>query len=221
MDNQFYYNLTQYLKTRDNTNANRVIMTELGNILIKDRESFILLLRYADIPVSDNAMDSEIIDTFIDNINRNRKLMIGAAFLINQKNKKLGFDGEEEISDAGVKAVHKVMFNYFDAAGPTYSNAVGGAWAGAIDSVAKLGSGAINLQNKKKNGGQDLLAKKLDAKQAMVDTVLKQRTAEHAAHQKKVADKAKLKKILIISSVSLIGLALVIGGMYLYKRSIK
>lgn len=220
MDNQFYYNLTQYLKTRDNANANRVIMNEIGNILIKDRESFILLLRYADIPVSDNTMDSEIIDAFIDNINHNRKLMIGAAFLINQKNKKLGFDGEEEISDAGVKAVHKVMFNYFDAAAPVYSN-IGGAWAGAIDSVAKLGSGAINLQNKKKNGAQDLLAKKVDAKQAIVETVLKQRTVEHTAQQKKVADKAKLKKILIISSVSLVGLALVVGGIYLYKRSKK
>jgi hypothetical protein len=196
-------------------------MMELGNILIKDRESFILLLRYADIPVSDTAMDSELIDAFIDNINRNRKLMIGTAFLINQKNKKIGFDGEEEVSDAGVKAVHKVMFNYFDAARPEYSNAIGGAWAGAIDSLAKVGSGAINLQNKKKFGAQDLLTKKMDAKQAMIDTVLEQRKAEQVAQQKKVAEKAKLKKILIISSVSLVGLALVVGGIYLYKRSKK
>lgn len=146
--------------------------------------------------------------------------MIGTAFLINQKNKKIGFDGEEEVSDAGVKAVHKVMFNYFDAARPEYSN-IGGGWSTAVDSLAKVGSGAINLQNKKKFGAQDLLTKKMDAKQAMIDTVLEQRKAEQVAQAKKVAEKAKLKKILIISSVSLVGLALVVGGIYLYKRSKK
>lgn len=217
MDNQFYYNLTQYLKTKDNANANRVIMNELGNILIKDRESFLLLLRYADIPVSDTASSVELIDKFIENINRNRKLMIGASFLINQKNKKIGFDGEEEVSDAGVKAVHKVMFNYFDAA-EGYSNAVGGVWAGAIDSVAKLGSGAINLRNKKKHGAQDLLNKKLDAKQAIVDSVIQQKAEQQTAAKKKADDNAKLKKILIISSVSLVGLAIVIGGIYLIRK---
>lgn len=217
MDNQFYYNLTQFLKTRDNKNANRVIMTELANILLKDRESFLLLLRYADVPVSDNAFDSEIIDKFIDNINKNRKLMIGAAFLINQKNKNIGFDGEEEISDAGVKAVHKVMFNYFDAAEPQYSN-VGGAWAGAVDTLGKLGGNIVSAQNKKKNGAQDLLEKKMDAKNAMVATVLKQRSDEQAAQQKKLSEKAKLKKILIISSMSLAGLAVIGLTIYLIKK---
>ncbi len=218
MENYFYNNLTHYLKSRDTDNANRVIMEELANILIKDRESFQLLLTYADISLYNAESDAELIHKFIDNININRKLMVGSAFLINQQNKRVGFDGEEEISDAGVKAVHKVMFNYFDAAAPKqeqYSNIVAELLAGAT----KVGADITKSQLDRKHAGTDLLLKKATAKQTMLDTVLKQRAAQQAAQVKKAEEKAKTKKILLISGVSLLGLALVIGGIYLYKRN--
>src|SRR5688572_24472377 len=140
MKKQFYDNLTQYLQTHDTVNANRVVMQELGNILAKDRENFITLLKYADILVDQTDTDKQLIETFVDNVGTKRKLMIGASFLINQHNKQAGFDGEEVVSDTGVKAVHKVMFNYFN--GATYSNANGGVFgaiAGAVGEVAKVG----------------------------------------------------------------------------------
>ena len=76
MDNTFYYNLTQYLRDRDISNANKVIMSEMGNILVKDRENFVTLLRYADIPAMPEDSDAELIERFIKNIDTNRKLMI-------------------------------------------------------------------------------------------------------------------------------------------------
>lgn len=217
MENSFYSSLSQYLSTRDTNNANRVVMQELGNILIKNREDFITLLKYADIPVSDNELDADLIDKFIANIN-NRKLMVGAAFLVNKHNRSVGFDGEEVISDTGVKAVHKVMFNYFDAAEEEQSNAIGGAWAGAIDSVAKLGGGIVSQQRSKKQGATDALYKKQEAKDAMVQAVLAQRAQQKEAAIKAAADKAKNQRILILAGVGVLVVGAIITGIIIYKR---
>ncbi len=217
--NQFYSELTQFLKHQDTDNANHVIMRELGNILVQDRDSFITLLVYSDVPASESDTDAQLIEAFIDNVNNNRRLLIGAAFLVNKKNRKVNFDGDEEISDTGVKAVHKVMYNYFNAyeRDERHSNASGG-WAGAIDSLGKAGGKALDLQNKKKNSGTDALAKKQEAKQKLIDSVLSQRKMQQAAAVKKQQEKDKLKKILIISGVSLASIALVIGGILIYKK---
>lgn len=219
MKTQFYDKLTEYLKTHDIVNANRVIMSELGHVLVKDRENFVTLLRYADVPANEHETDAQLIETFVDNIGSNRKLMVGASFLINQHNKQVGFDGEEEISDAGVKAVHKCMFNYFN--GPCYSNANGtaiGAVAGAVGELSKVGGQALQGRQKQKTGVMDSLQKKQDAKDAMVQSVLDQRRAQQEAAQKKAADKAKNKKILIIATASVLGIALIAGGIYWYKH---
>jgi hypothetical protein len=223
-NNKFYQELADYLKSHDTDNANKVVMAELGNILVKERENFIALLRYSDLAVSDTANDAELIEQFVNSAHNNRKLLIGAALLVNQHNKQVGFDGEEEISDAGVKAVHKVMYNHFDAAyfdADDYSN-VGGAWAGAIDSIAKLGSnvggGIVQNQRAKKSGTVDLLNKREDAKNAMVQSVLEQRKAQAETLQKQAEQKAKTNKVIIISVVSVLSLALIVGTVIVLKK---
>lgn len=227
MSNDFYNKLTDYLKSHDIANANNVIMQELGNILIKDKTDFVLLLNYADLPANVKMSDSELITLFIDNIHNNRKLLIGAAFLVSNHNKQQSFDGEQEISDTGTKAVHKVMFSYFDAghydnlddSGEEMSSAVGGAWAGAVDSVAKLGGGITQGIQKKKAGAFDTAAKKQDAKNAMVQSVLDQRKAQAEALRVKNESAAKTKRIVIISVVGLVVVAGIVGAIVYYKKN--
>jgi len=99
--NEFYNDLTTYIKSNDIDGANAVIMNELGTLMVKDRENFIALLQNSDIEANDAMSDAELIQAFINNIHFNRKLIIGSAFLVSHSKKIVSFDGEEEISDAG------------------------------------------------------------------------------------------------------------------------
>ncbi len=220
MNNAFFYSLKEYIRDRDTDNAAQTVMQELGRLMVHDRDNFITLLKFASLPADDSMSDAELIKLFVDNSN-NRKLLISAAFFINQNNKKVGFDGESEVSDAGVKAVHKVIYNYFDAYRPMeYSNA-GGAWAGAIDTLGKLGGNIVANQRSKKNGVIDMLAKREETAQkqaqaqiAMAKAAAEQRRAQQAAAIKAKAEKDKRKKIFLWTGVGF-G-ALVVTGTIIY-----
>lgn len=216
MEEGFYNKLSQYIGERDTRNANRLVMQELGKSLVKDRADFISLLKYADVPVSGSELDAELIDRFIDNID-NRKLMIGAAYMVNHRNKTAGFDGQDVVSDTGTKAVYKVMYNYFNGPGESHSNA-SGVWGQAIDSVAKLGGGVLDQQRSKKQGATDALYKKQDAKNAIVQQVLSQRQAQQDAAVKKAAEKSKTQRILIWSGAGVLVIAVAAFGIYMYKK---
>lgn len=224
MNENFHSKLNQYSKSHDIANANRVIMEELGKILIKDREDFITLLKYSDVNVPTEASDAELINLFINNIGKNHKLLIGASFLTNQHNKQMGFDGEEKISDEGVKTAHQTMFSYFDsgAYGEDMSYAGGdpiSAIADAVGGLTKLGSKGIDARQKKKFFGSDLAAKKEESKQQLIQSVLEQRRAQQESVQKQQIEKQKQKKIIIIASASVIGIGLLIGlAIYLKNK---
>lgn len=221
MGNDFLYNLSRYMREHDTGNAARTVMSELGTLMVRDRENFVLILKFAGLPANDAMSDAELIRMFVDNA-QSRKLLVSAAFFVNQQNKKVGFDGEEEISDPGVKAAHRALYNHFDAYKPAevvlYSNA-GGAIAGAIDSVAKLGGKIVDQRRAKTSGMTDALQKREEAQQAMAMAALKQRQAQQAALIKKQQDAARTKKILLWSGVGLAGAVLVTGVIiYVVKR---
>jgi len=217
-EKSFYNDLVKYLRECDNENANFVIMRELGNILVKDRESFIVLLNYSGVPAYEQDTDADLIEKLIENIGNNRRLIVGTSFLINQHNKKVGFDGTEEISDAGVKAVHKVMYNYFCGASRERKSSANGV-ADAITATANLASKGLDVRASRKNLGSDALRKKQEAQSKILDSVLEQRAAQRQLASEKEKAKSKTKKILLISAASLIGVALIIGGVYLYKKA--
>lgn len=223
MENTFHSQLKQYAATHDVSHANRVVMEELGRILIHDRNNFITLLRYADIPVKDDATDAHLIDKFIHNIDLNHKLLIGSAFLANQHNKQMGFDGEEKPNDEGIKTAHQVMFSYFDSGNyeEEQSNATGdivSTVANAASQLAQVAGKGIDARQKKKYFASDILAKKEDAKQQMIASVLEQRRLQQEAVTKAQEAKAKQKKIIIIASVSLVGLIVIVAGIYYIKH---
>ena len=234
-NSKFYRNLTSYTNAHDEENANRVIMTELAKILTKDKSDFIEVLKNANVLVSDNASDVTLINAFVENAPSNRNLLLGAAFLINHKNQTIGFDGEEELSDAGVKAVYKVMYNYFDAAQHEDTSEVvvddfysaDGAdeefsyagWSDAVKSIADLGTtvggGIMQSQRQKKFGVSDTLAKQTEARKQLAQTVLAQRQEQAAAKAKEKEAKSKTVKTALIIGGAVLGLAII--GLVIYK----
>jgi hypothetical protein len=234
---RFYSDLTRFVKSKDNNNANRVIMTELGNLLIKDKADFIEVIRGANINVPDNATDIQLINAFVDNAPSNRKLLLGASFLINHKNQTVGFDGEEEISDAGVKATYKVMHIYFDASNfedksddvnDDYYNATGEdfsnvGWSDAIKGIVDVGGGVAGKvmegQRAKKFGATDTLAKQTEARKQIVQTVMAQRQAQADAKNKEKEQKSKTTRTLLYIGGAVVLVGIIAGVIYAVKKS--
>ncbi len=229
----FYNNLTNYVKKQDNDNANRVIMVELGNLLVKDKPNFIEVIRGANISVPDNATDIQLVNAFVDNAPSNRKLLLGASFLINHKNKMVGFDGKEKVSDTGVKATYKVMYQYFEATNfedtsdivnDDYYGATGEDYSYIAPLVAGAFKGGLDLANKfipNKNASSDALAKQQEARRQMTQTILAQRQQQADEKAKEKERKHKSQKTLLIVGGAILGLAIIGGIIYAIKKGKK
>jgi hypothetical protein len=223
---EYYKELSSYLKQHDLSKANRVVMEELASLLVSKREDFIFMLNSANVIASNEMTDAELVDLFLDNIHNNKKLLLGAAFLISHNNKTASFNGEEEHNEDGLKATHKVLYNYFDADiydnfvsdDEEHSNVWGTAIAGAVGGLAGLGGKLADNQRAKKFGATDTFAKKAEAKQQMVQTILAQRQSQQIEAQKKIEASSKTKRIILISVASLLGLALIGGVIYAIKK---
>lgn len=215
MQNNFHTELSSYVKAKDNENATRVIFNELATSLIKDKENFIEVLRSAGVSVSNNASDVDLIDAFVKSAPTNKAVLLGASLLINHRNQAINFDGESELSDAGVKATYKELDDYFNASGEEHSNvaaAIAGILKGGVDLTNKIVEG----KQKREFGITDTLAKQQDARKQMMQNII-------ASKQKAVDDKnenaRKQKKILLIAGASVLGLVLVIGLVMVIKSN--
>ena len=217
----------------DIASANTALMKELGNILVRNRQDFIDLLNESGIPATAYMSDLDLVDLFADNIPKNKQLVLGASLLVNMHNKQMGFDGEEEISDEGVKAGYEVMCSYFD----DYSNGEGegyipgiatakgaasggevGAIAGAVSDIAKMTTQLNQSRSKKRFGVTDTLAKQKEAKAAITQQILANRQAQAEAASKQAVQKAKNKRILLIVGSVVGGLAVLGLGWYLISK---
>jgi hypothetical protein len=223
---EYYIELSSYLKQHDLPKANRVVMEELANLLVKKREDFIFMLNSANVSANNEMTDAELVDLFVDNIHNNKKLLLGSAFLISHNNKTVSFNGDEEHSEEGFKATHKVLYNYFDADvydnfvtdDEEHSNVWGTAIAGAVGGLAGLGGKLSDNQRAKKFGATDMFAKKAEAKQQMVQSILAQRQAQQIEAQKKIEQSSKNKRMALIIGGSLMAVILIGGIIYAVKK---
>lgn len=221
MQNSIFYNeLAQYINNNDINKANSLIMSELANIMLKHRQDFISILTNANIIVPKDASDNVLVNTFVENAPVNRKLLLGASFLISHYNTSINADGECEISDAGTKALHKVMYNYFDCSRfddqsdivvGGFSDA--GGWGAAAATALGIAKGLIDKNREKKNAGTT--AKQGNA-QAQMMQQLAIANAQKEAKAKEDAEKSK--KTLIIAGVVVGVILLSIGGYFLLRK---
>lgn len=217
------------VENNDLISANNALMRELGNILVRKKQDFVDLLNESGISASINDSDLYLVNLFVNNIASNRKLMLGASLLTQMHNKQMGFDGEQEISDEGVKNGYNVMRSYF--VGEEYSNETGpigastlggaasggvvGTIAGAIGDIAKATSKVSEGQQKKKYGGQEIASKREEAKQEMIKSILAQKQLKLDVAKKAEEDKAKTKRLAFIIGGSILGVAVI--GLIIYS----
>ena len=227
MAKEFYNDLINYVASSDTDNANTLLMKELGKSLVKNKENFVELLTSSGVAANDSMSDVELIDAFVDNLANNKTLMISAAYMVNKQNSFSNADGEEQISDNGVKLSYKVMYDFFNESGidgDDFRNSDGEEEKSNFIPVGLLLKGAKMaknlIDNKKggggtKSGGGGSSANADKARDAMKKAVAEQKKAEALLKQKELEAKQKTKKILLITGGSLLGLGLL--GFIIYK----
>jgi hypothetical protein len=219
----------------DIRSATMSLMRELGTILVHQKNDFVHLLNESGVPASVGDTEAILINKFAENISENPQLMLGASLLAHHHNKQMGFDGENELSDEGVKNGYFVIqeffgdrYSYADDApigsstiGGAASGGVVGAIAGAIGDIAKTTGKISEGQQKKKYGGLDYLSKKQDVKAAIVQAALAQRQAQIDAAKKIQEDKAKTRRTAYIIGGSVLGVALIVTLVLVLKKKKK
>jgi len=210
----FYSNFNSSIVQGDVRGAYEKLMKELGYILVRDKKDFVDLLNESNIPATIDMTSVNLVDLFVDNIHKSKKLMLGASILVNSHNRKMGFDGDV---DDQVKDGYLVTKEYF-------SNAVDPITAIA-EATGKLGEAAGTIvggaqKNKyaKNYGGLDLVSKKEDTKQILLQSVMAGQQAAMDAAKAKQESKAKTTKTLLIVGGVILGLAIVLGGVYMIKK---
>lgn len=216
MENNFHSNLTRYFN--NNEMATGLVLQELAKALVHDRENFIEVLKNANVVVLEGSSDAQLIDSFVKNAPGNKQLLLGAALLVNHRNKTTNFDGEEELSDRGVKQSFYALDEFFNASGEDHSNA---GWSDAIKSIADVGgqvSGKVmDAQAQKKRGASTMLAQQQQARRDLTQSVLAQRQKQQ---EDALKEKAKTKRTMLI--VGGVGVALLIGiGIYFVVKNKK
>lgn len=213
--NDFCDDFNICLNKGDYASANEVIMRELGDILVRRKKDFVDLLNESGVVASMSNSDIELIDIFVENVDTNKKLMLGSSLLVNMQNKELNFDGNLKLSDENVKNGYHVMRTYY--IDENYSNAVDPvtAIAEAVGQGLKLGSNVQEGKNKKKYGGLDIAQKREESKQAMITSALQAKQGNLAAKQKDEENKTKTKKLVYLIGGSLLGL--IVLGITIYQ----
>lgn len=204
----FHKELTDYIRAKDKEKANEVILRELALCLATDKENFIDVLRNAGINADSNESDLNLIELFVNNAPKNKRLLLGAALLVNHRNKVTNFDGDEEISDAGVKNTYGCLRSNF--IGKGYSS-IGGGWSDAVKSVAELGSKFQQSAHNKKFGASVSLAAQQEGRKAMIGALLDQKKQSAQSSIDKEASAKKSKNTLfivggVVATVAIVGL---------------
>jgi hypothetical protein len=215
----FYNDFLSNYDNKDLEGSVTSLLSEVGNIIVTNRGDFEDLLIESGVIGDFSAMsDAQLVDAYVENINKNKDLQLGTSMLVNFHNKQSGMDGESEMDDACVKAGYHTLKVYFSSPSENYYNAGGvvvGAVAQGLGEVAKLGGKLSDASQKKKFGAMDLAQKKQDAKAVMTQQILAQRQAQIEAQKSKQEATAKTTRTILIIGGSVVGLAIV--GFIIYK----
>lgn len=138
----FNTDFTQYIQDQDIEKANDRLLEELANILVSDKEDFIAMLEESGIEADETMSKPQLIELFTDNTD-NKKLLVGASLLANSYNKKSSFDGEEEISDEGVKLGYAVLNENFN--GDEFEEVPEEEYSYIVPLIAGLVRGGVNM----------------------------------------------------------------------------
>jgi hypothetical protein len=189
------------------------VMQELAKTLVDNKRDFVNLLNESGVQSNISDSDIDLINKYADNLPKNKKLAIGSALLTQSRNKVVGADGTQEISDKNVRNVYGVLKSCFSSASVNderYSNAIDpvSAIAEAVGAGANLGNTIAKGQQQKKFGGQQLASQQEAAKNALFQSAL-----DYKKSKAESSSKGKTTAIIAISGVLVIGIIVAIVAM--------
>ena len=212
--------LQMYAEQGKTRSAYHLIIQELGKTLGSDKKSFVDLLKNSGIDASMQDSPKLLAEKYANNICSNRKLMLGTSLLVQMKNQMSGADGQQTLSDEGVKTGYFVLRDYigFD----SYSNLAGdpvSAVAQGVGELAKLGTTVAQGAQKRKFGALDsasaVAQKRQETKVALIQAQMKQKELDAEAQKKSEEQRNKTNRtILIVTGVVAV---LAIAGALVYK----
>lgn len=219
----------------------KIILSDLGKCSVTRKNDFIDLLIESGIPVSNSLTSEELVEVFTENVDSNKELLIGAAYLCAFDTSSLSFDGERVVDNGQVHKIGKSLFNYFDMGNSLldttsdnpeeYSEIAPFLVAAASSLKNKFGKnkgsgGGVGGFLKRKQESNlrsqhdtvDIVRKREEAKQQMLQAIIQQRQAQQIAAQQALETKRKNQRMLIIGgSVVAVTLA-IIGVVVVLKR---
>jgi hypothetical protein len=199
----FHKELSDYLRAKQGGNATNLILNELGKCLVQEKDNFVEVLNNAGIPASSNDGEVILVEKFVQNAPNNKKLLLGASLLVNHKNKVTNFDGEEVVSDAGVKNTYKTL--YYNVGG------VGDILKGVVETGSKI----YEKESAKQTQFSDALKKQRDTRQQLLQSALNEKKAQSDSKKSSGNTKRKKKTTLIIIGSALVGVTII--GLIIYK----
>lgn len=199
--------------------ASDLLVDELATIISKDSTEFVDMLNESGVDADYSMSETELIKTFIENLD-NKRMILGASLLVNSNNRTVGFDGDDEISDSGVKVGYAVLNETLntDEIVPVQDEQFSYI---AIAALAGLvGKGVNKLRKNRRSRGK---TERSDARREERRRQAQLRMQRVAAEQKRIQlENAKRKKkttitLIIVGSVSL----LAILGTVIYLKNKK
>lgn len=199
--------------------ASDLLVDELATIISKDSTEFVDMLNESGVDADYSMSETELIKTFIENLD-NKRMILGASLLVNSNNRTVGFDGDDEISDSGVKVGYAVLNETLntDEIVPVQDEQFSYI---AIAALAGLvGKGINKLRKNRRRQGK---TERSDARREERRRQAQLRMQRVAAEQKRIQlENAKRKKkttitLIIVGSVSL----LAILGTVIYLKNKK
>lgn len=109
----FSNDFEKYVQDQELQKANDRLIEELANILVENKADFIDMLNESGIEADESMPKNQLVELFTENTD-NKNLLVGASLLANSHNKRLGFDGQDEISDENVKLGYAVLNENFN-----------------------------------------------------------------------------------------------------------
>jgi hypothetical protein len=204
------------LKEGDLQEANAELMRELAAILVRDKADFVDMLNESGVLADVETPDAQLIELFVTNVGQNKKLMLNSALLVNQHNRKMGFDGEQELDDNLVKESYLCMKSCFtdEPIGENYSNIAPALLVPLIGAGVKLASKGVDAAGKRRSEKDQ---QKL-AKQQMIEEARRRKEEEkRRLREEKEKREERRRKTMLYAGVGVTGLLII--GFIVYRAT--
>jgi len=237
--------IATHLKNNNPKSANAEIAKALGSIIYYHKPEFVKMLKDSYIAVPNNPNLLELVNLYIDNIDKNTKLALGSAKLLSKYHNLPTTHGFAGNDDNMTKGIYYVIVDHFspesksNAGGDALSDistigaqtSAGAASGGVVGAIAGaiggIGNAVAETQKAKAQQTEadnkifDLISKKQEAKNSLITGILGASTADKDAQAKAAESKSKNLKIALIIGGSVLGIAAIGLTIYLVRKKRK